>query len=205
MPLVVENLTVVRGGRSVLTGLGFTAAPGETVTLTGHNGVGKSTLLRAIAGYIAPEQGSVRFVEVGSADDPSTAERAHFIGHLDGVKAALTVIENARFWGTYLGGDAALVTSVLERVGLAGLALVGTRFLSAGQKRRLALGRLLLASRPLWLLDEPTASLDTAGQMMLADMAGEHLDAGGIIVAATHVPLGFPNTRELQLGAVGSA
>lgn len=205
MPLVIENLTVTRGGRIVLANLSLAVGAGEGLALTGRNGAGKTTLLRTIAGFLVPDQGSVRFHGGASAHDHSLAEQTHFIGHLDGVKGVLTVAENAQFWNAYLGGAPARVGLALDRVGLAELAAIGARFLSAGQRRRLALARLLLAPRALWLLDEPTASLDTAGQAMLADIAGAHLAGGGILVAATHAPLEFANTRELRLAEVAPA
>lgn len=200
MPLTIDNLTVTRGGRIVLSNVSFYVDAGEGLALTGRNGAGKTTLLRTIAGFLAPDQGQVRFQATASSQDHSVAEQAHFIGHLDAIKGALTVAENARFWCVYLGGDPARVVPALDRVGLVELAAIGARFLSAGQKRRLALVRLLLVTRPLWLLDEPTASLDTAGQALLNDMAAAHLESGGMIVAATHVELGFPKTRALSLG-----
>lgn len=205
MPLVIENLTVARGGRAVLTNLSLRVGAGEGISLTGRNGAGKTTLLRTIAGFLAPDQGSVRFHVDAPTDQVSVAEQAHFIGHLDGVKGALTVEENAQFWTAYLGGEADRVDGALARVGLADLARIGARFLSAGQKRRLALARLLLVSRPLWLLDEPTASLDAAGQAVLTEIGRAHLAGGGTIVAATHVPLGFATGLDLRLDGAEAA
>ncbi len=205
MPLVIENLTVARGGRTVLRNLSLVVGCGEGVALTGRNGAGKTTLLRTIAGFVRPDQGHVRFHGERSSEDLPVGEQAHFIGHLDGVKGALTVEENAQFWRVYFGGAPVRVDEALARVGLADLDRIGARFLSAGQRRRLALVRLLLVVRPLWLLDEPTASLDAAGQAMLTDMARAHLTGGGIIVAATHVPLGFATERQLRLDRVEAA
>lgn len=204
MPLVIETLTVTRGGLIVLSNVSARAESGETLTLMGRNGAGKTTLLRTIAGFLTPDQGHVRFRTSEATDDVPVAEQAHFVGHLDGVKGALTVAENARFWCAYLGGAAEQIDAALAQVGLTELSEIGARFLSAGQKRRLALVRVLLVTRPLWLLDEPAASLDAAGQTLLIEMAAAHLAAGGTIVAATHVDLGFPNTRALTLGGAGA-
>jgi heme exporter protein A len=202
MPLVIENLTVARGGRIVVEKISAVVAPGEALALVGPNGAGKTTLLRTLAGFIAAETGSVSFrtePPLGD-DDAPVAELSHWIGHLDAINGALTVAENAYFWSAWLGGPASGVGSALRRVGLHELIHAPARFLSAGQRRRLALSRLILAQRPIWLLDEPTASLDQTGQEMLATLAAEHVAAGGLIVAATHLPLGFAR-RELRLGA----
>jgi heme exporter protein A len=204
MPLEIDTLTVTRGGRVVLSNVSARVGEGEGLALMGRNGAGKTTLLRTIAGFLTPDQGQVRFRATTSTPDLPIAEQAHFVGHLDGVKGALTVGENAQFWCEYLGGAAVRIDAALARVGVAELSAIGVRFLSAGQKRRLALARLLLVARPLWLLDEPTASLDAAGQTLLVEMATAHLGAGGTIVAATHVDLGFPNTRALTLGGAGA-
>ena len=201
MGLAIDRLSVMRGGRLVVDGLSLVAAAGEAVVLTGRNGAGKTTLLRAIAGLLQPEAGTVVLSPpTGTADD-TVAERCHFIGHLDGVKAALTVEENARFAADWLGGGRDPIDAALDRVGLGGLGPVAGRFLSAGQRRRLALCRLLVAPRPVWLLDEPTASLDAAGHAMLASVAAGHLAGGGIVIAATHVPLGIAGARMLPLGS----
>lgn len=198
MPLSVENLAVARGGRLVLSGLSFEVAAEEAVVLTGPNGSGKTTLLRTIAGLLAAESGTARLQLGDGGDDEAIAERCHYIGHLDALSASLSVMENAAFWGAYLGGGSG-TGKALERVGLGELAHVPARFLSAGQRRRLTLARLLLAPRPLWLLDEPTTALDASGQAMLGVLATEHLTGGGLIVAATHMQLPFSGAREIRL------
>ncbi len=200
--LVVDRLTVERGGRRVLSELSFTVAPGEALLLTGPNGAGKTTLLKTIAGYLAPAGGHVTLAD---GDEFSVTERAHYIGHLNGLRGALTVEENARFWAQYLGGTADRVHPALDRFGLASLAGIPASYLSAGQKRRLALARLLLAHRPLWLLDEPSSSLDAGSTRVLAGVLDEHVAGGGLIVAATHLPLGLARSRELQLGVARAA
>jgi heme exporter protein A len=199
MRLLAESLSLSRGGRRLIEGLSFDVAAGEALVLTGPNGVGKTTLLRALAGFIAPEVGSVRLE--GAQDEAAVAELAHYVGHANAVKAGLTVRENAHFWGRFLRGDVRAVESTLESLHLADIAEVPAGYLSAGQKRRLGLARLLLAARPLWLLDEPTAALDVASQALLAGLMQRHLDGGGILVAATHGPLGLAGARILELAA----
>jgi heme exporter protein A len=180
---------------------------GEALLLTGPNGAGKTTLLRALAGLLPPASGSIR-VE-GSGGDPDLLEACHYVGHRNGLKAALTVAENAAFWGAYLDpapGEALTedVWTALERFGLAALADIPAGYLSAGQQRRLALTRLLVARRPVWLLDEPTVSLDAAAAALLAEVVADHLRAGGVAVAATHVELNLSGARELRLGAASA-
>jgi len=211
MHLVADNLSVERGGRLVIAGLSLAVAAGEAVVLTGPNGAGKTTLLRALAGFLKPVGGCVR-LEGGRAD-AEIIEQCHWVGHRDGVKASLSVEENATFWARYLGRGASAsapmperpddkrnVQDALDRVGIGALSSVPAAYLSAGQRRRLGLSRLLLARRPLWLLDEPTAALDAAGSQMLAGLMREHLAGGGLAVAATHLPLGLAGARELRLG-----
>ena len=200
MQLIAENLALERGGRRIVEGLSFRVAAGEVLVLTGPNGAGKSTLIRGIAGFLPAAEGSIRLE--GGAAEAEIAEQSHFVGHRDGVKGALSVRENAAFTSYYLG-DGGDVTPVLERLGLDALAEVPAAYLSAGQRRRLGLARLLLARRPLWLLDEPTVSLDAASVATLAGIVKEHLAGGGLVVAATHTPLGLDGARELRLGHPG--
>ena len=198
MQLEGAGLGCIRGGREVFAGLDFAVAAGEALALTGRNGAGKTTLLRLIAGLLEPAQG--RLALVGGAPDSSIAEQAHYMGHRDALKPALTVLENLRFWYAFLGGRDAPPASALDTVGLGGLDGLPAGYLSAGQRRRLALARLIAAPRPIWLLDEPTAALDTAGQQRLTELMQAHLAGGGLIVAATHGPLGIA-ARELRLDA----
>ena len=175
----------------------FELAAGQALALTGRNGSGKSTLLRLIAGLLHPATGTVALEGAGE-DDAGLPEQAHYLGHLDAFKPALTVTENLGFWSRYLGPGRS-TDAALAAVGLDGLAQLPAGYLSAGQRRRLSLARLLAIARPLWLLDEPTSALDAAGQQMLAGLMRDHLRGGGMIVAATHGPLGI-ECAELQLG-----
>lgn len=208
MQLIAQELNLYRGNRLIIKDISLAVAGGEALVLTGPNGAGKTSLIRAIAGFLPLASGSITLE--GGSKDQDIAEQSHFVGHRDGIKGALTVEENARFFANYLGsplppspqgGGEQSVQSALERLGLAALADVPAAWLSAGQRRRLGLSRLLLAKRPLWLLDEPTVSLDAAAVEALALMISEHLASGGIAVAATHIPLGLKNARELRLGA----
>lgn len=196
--LSAEQLVIVRGGRVVVDGLSFAARGGEALLLTGPNGAGKTTLLRALAGFLPLASGAIR-LDGGDADK-SLAEQAHVVGHANAVKANLTVAENVRFWAGYLGRDEIRADAALMHFGLDGLAEFPAAELSAGQKRRLCLARLLAADRPIWLLDEPTASLDAASSALLANAIDAHTNAGGLAIAATHLPLGVARARELKLG-----
>ena len=198
MRLSGRDLACLRGGREVFAGLNFSADSGEALVVTGRNGAGKTTLLRLIAGLLEPAQGEIELS--GGATDASLPEQAHYLGHRDALKPALTVLENLQFWYAFLGGRDAPAASALDPVGLAGLAGLPAGYLSAGQRRRLSVARLLAAPRPVWLLDEPTAALDTAGQQRLLGLMQAHLAGGGIIVAATHGPLGLHGDKELRLG-----
>lgn len=201
--LRVEDLCVDRGGRRVLEGLSFALGSGEALVVTGRNGAGKSTLLRALAGLLPKARGRV---EIEGADGVELSARVHYLAHADGLKAALTVKENLEFWARFLGGGdarrpAAGVADALECVGLAHVGDAPVAILSAGQKRRVALARLLVAFRPLWLLDEPASTLDRASRERLARLMADHRTRGGVIVAATHEPLKLEDARELALGA----
>jgi len=198
--LTVENLSVDRGGRRVFSGLNFTVAGGEALVVTGRNGVGKSTLLRTLAGLLPRAAGAVTLDGAGEGAD--IALRAHYLAHADGLKAALTVFENLDFWAGYLGAGARARSpaAALDAVGLAHVAAAPAAILSAGQKRRVALARLLVADRPLWLLDEPLTALDKASRGRFARIMREHCAGGGLIVAATHESLGLEGARELPLG-----
>jgi heme exporter protein A len=198
MRLSAHDLGCIRGGREVFEGVDFIVEAGEVLAVTGRNGAGKTTLLRLIAGLLEPVRGRLELT--GGAPDMSLAEQAHYMGHRDALKPALSVLENLQFWYAFLGGRDAPAASALETVGLEALANLPAGYLSAGQRRRFSVARLLAAPRPIWLLDEPTAALDAAGQQRLLALMQAHLAGGGIIVAATHGPLGLGAVKELRLG-----
>jgi len=198
MQLTADNLTCLRGGRTVFAGLSFAVGGGEALLVTGRNGAGKSSLLRMIAGLVHVAAG--RLALDGGEAEASIAEQAHYLGHQDALKASLSVGENLTFWIEYLGGSRTAVPAALEAVGLAPLAGLPAAYLSAGQRRRLSIARLAAVERPLWLLDEPTSALDAPSQERLAGLMRAHLGTGGMIVAATHGPIGL-DARELRLGA----
>ena len=181
----------------LFAGLDLDLGPGDLVTLTGPNGSGKSTLMRMLAGLAAVEEGKVVFA--GSGEEGAAYTLLHYHGHREGLRDALTARENLVFATTLLGGQAAHADAALERMGAKRLADLPVRVLSAGQRRRVALARLLAAPRPLWLLDEPLAALDVAGQALVASLVGEHIAAGGAALVATHQPLDIKG-RELVLG-----
>jgi heme exporter protein A len=187
MRLSGRGVRCVRGGREVFSDLDFEAPAGEALAVTGANGSGKTSLLRLIAGLLSVAGGSIG-LEGGEAE-LTLSEQAHYLGHRDALKPALSVIENLAFWCDFLGGDASGTPA----------SLTAAAFLSAGQRRRLSIARLLTVRRPIWLLDEPTNALDAAGQSLFAALMGDHLARGGLIVAATHAPLGIA-ARELRLG-----
>jgi heme exporter protein A len=198
--LVVEGLELWRGDRPVIEDLSFSVEGGEALVLAGPNGSGKTTLLLALAGHLAPEAGTVA---IEGAGDGEPAEHMHLIGHRDAVKQQLTVAENLGFWSRFLAGGQGgppQIETALATVGLEALADVPAGYLSQGQRRRVALARLLVAPRPVWLLDEPTVSLDAASQRSLTAMIETHAGTGGITIAATHMPLGLARSRELRLG-----
>jgi len=203
MRLVADNLACRRGGRLVFTGVSFTAAAGEALLVTGRNGAGKSTLLRLLAGLLPPAAG--RLGCEGGDPERSVGEQAHYVGHLDALKPGLSVRDNLAFWAAWGGADDAQmdarVDPALAALTLHSLADLPAAYLSAGQRRRLALARLVAVRRPIWLLDEPTAALDVTAQAELARLMRDHLTGGGLIVAATHGPIGLEATRELRIGA----
>ncbi len=191
------DVRCVRGGREVFSGLDFEASSGEALAVTGPNGSGKTSLLRLIAGLLTIADGSIGLE--GGESELTLPEQAHYLGHRDALKSALSVMENLSFWRDFLGGEVFDAGASLAAVGLDHAAHLPAAYLSAGQRRRLSIARLLVVRRPVWLLDEPTNALDTAGQSMFAALMGDHLSRGGLIVAATHSPLGIA-ARELRIG-----
>ncbi|MEJ0074217.1 MAG: heme ABC exporter ATP-binding protein CcmA [Alphaproteobacteria bacterium] len=195
--LSASGLSCIRGSRSIFDYVNLELSSGEALALVGPNGSGKSSLLRLIAGLLRPFAGRVELA--GGHSEHTIGEQAHYLGHLDPLKASLTVGENLAFWVRYLGGDIAALPVALASVSLGGLADLPAAYLSAGQRRRLSLARLIAVPRPIWLLDEPTSALDAAGQERLAELMRRHLSGGGLILAATHGPLGI-ECKTLQLG-----
>ena len=195
--LRVENLACRRGERLLFEGLSFTLGPAEAIALTGRNGAGKSSLIAMLCGGLRREAGSV---VVEGAKDVLLAELAHLVGHRDGLKTALTAQENLSFAQAVLGEIGLAPEAALAAVGLPHVADLPVGYLSAGQRRRVALARLLVSRRPFWVLDEPMSALDLAAQAMLIALMRAHLREGGAILAATHGPLGLDGARELRIG-----
>ncbi|HEX2558663.1 heme ABC exporter ATP-binding protein CcmA [Phenylobacterium sp.] len=194
--LTVEDLAVRRGERLLFSGLGLTLSAGEAVALVGRNGSGKTSLLRAVAGLVRPDAGRIGFGDVDPRD--ARADGVHLLGHQDGLKPARTGAEELAFWSRWMGGSEALMQAAAERLSLKPLLELEVRRLSAGQRRRVALARLLAAPRPLWLLDEPLSPLDAEWRSRFAELMAEHLAGGGLILAAVHDPLpGASRTLEI--------
>lgn len=187
MEMVVDNLACQRGGRVTLRGVSFRLLPGRALVLRGPNGIGKTTLLRCLAGLAPPVEGSVT----------PGQEAIAYASHADGIKATLSVAENLTFWAGLYGSDS--ITSAIDTFNLATLTERPAGMLSAGQKRRLGLARLLVTGRPIWLLDEPTVSLDAASVALFAGAVRDHLQQGGSAVIATHIDLGLDEADILQL------
>jgi len=200
MRLSGQNLRCVRGGREVFSGLDFAVSAGELLAITGANGSGKTSLLRLIAGLLVVSGGSVELA--GGETELSLAEQAHYLGHRDALKPALSVAENLSFWRDFLGGEMGDRGRSLAAAGLDHAAHLPAAYLSAGQRRRLSIARLLVVRRPVWLLDEPTSALDVAGQALFVRLMRDHLNGGGIIIAATHAPLGIDGP-ELRMRDAG--
>jgi heme exporter protein A len=198
MRLSAVDLACHRGGRDVFAGISFSVASGELLAVTGRNGAGKSSLLRTLVGLVRLTQGQLALE--GGDSELTIAEQAHYLGHLDALKPSLTVGENLRFWAGFLSQVPAPVEAPLKAAGLDALADLPAAYLSAGQRRRLSIARLLAVKRPIWLLDEPTSTLDASAQDRLAGFMRAHLAEGGLILAATHGSLGIGATRELRLG-----
>jgi heme exporter protein A len=193
--LAAKGISCQRGGRVLFEGLSFALEPGESLLVTGPNGAGKTSLLRLIAGLLPLQAGSIE----GGEEPVPLPELCHYVGHLNGIKSALTLGENLSFWVDFLGGDGSGVEPAYRMFGLAELKELPAGLLSAGQKRKLALLRLFAAPRPIWLLDEPSVSLDVASVKVLDKAIAEHLAQGGIAVVASHTPLKVKFAQELAL------
>ena len=198
MRISASNLSCVRGSREIFRNVNFSLASGQVVAVLGPNGAGKSSLLRIIAGLLHLESGRIDLE--GGDSELTIPEQAHYLGHQDALKPSLSVTENLTFWAGYLGNGRARLADALETVGLAPIRDLPAGYLSAGQRRRLSIARLIAVPRPIWLLDEAAAALDQAAQGRLIDLMRRHLASGGLILAATHAPLGLELVQELWLG-----
>jgi len=196
MRLSGSDLSVSRGGRRIFAGLSFALASGEMLAVTGANGSGKSTLLRLVAGLLHQDDGTIA---LDPEPDDGRAQAVHYLGHLDGLKLRLTVRENLLFWRRLWKGSGD-VDDALDTVGIGSLDYLHVASLSAGQKRRVSLARLLIHARPVWLLDEPATSLDAAGEAMLGGLIERHLAGGGMAMAALHRPLPVAPTHSIAMG-----
>ena len=207
MRLIATELAARRGEDLVFTGVSFELSSGGSLVVTGPNGVGKSTLLRLVAGLLAPHSGTLRLD--GGTRGSRLAEHAHYLGHENAMKRELTVGENLQFWQRYMAGErtgpVSSVPEATEAVGLAAIAHLPFGYLSAGQQRRMAMAKLLVAHRPIWILDEPTSALDAASEALLAGLLADHCAGGGIVVAATHRPLGLGRPQRLEMASYRAA
>lgn len=203
MHLAAENLAARRGDDLIFVNISFNLTGGEALVLTGRNGAGKSTLLRVVAGFLRPEKGSVIFTDSRGRTDRRPSEISHYLGHRNAMKNELTVAENLDFWRSFLidssQAPVASIEDAAEAVGLGGIIHLPFGYLSAGQQRRFAFAKLLVSHRPIWILDEPTAALDTNADRLFAALIGEHQRNGGIVLSATHQPLGLSNVQELRM------
>ena len=195
--IAVDGLTLSRGERVLFRGLSFSAASGEALALTGANGAGKTSLLRALAGFLRPDAGTIAFADV-PADEVRT-QHLHWLGHQDGLKGARRAREELTFQTQWLGADADGIAAAVDMLALEPLLDLQVRKLSAGQRRRLAFARLIAVQRPIWLLDEPLSPLDARWRAAMGVLMQAHLDRGGAILAAVHDPLPIP-ARTLDIG-----
>ncbi|MGB3539935.1 MAG: heme ABC exporter ATP-binding protein CcmA [Mesorhizobium sp.] len=203
MRLIAGNLSGERGGETVFSNVGFSLEDGQALVVTGPNGSGKSTLLRIVAGLLPAAAGRIA-LEGGGEAFPSIASACHYLGHQNAMKPTLSIDENLSFWRDFCGKTRLDIEEALEAVGLVGIGHLPFGYLSTGQRRRAAIARLLVSYRPLWLLDEPTAGLDKASEQRFSALMSAHCRDGGIIIAATHLPLGI-EAQELKMGAATDA
>lgn len=202
LTIAAAGFAVGRGRETAAGPLDFAVHAGEALVVTGPNGAGKSTLLRTLAGLLRPLSGGVTVAGATAPDcEPArtVAEIAHYVGHRNAMKPGVSVGDNLSFWRDYLGGGGRSIEAALAAIGLPDLAHLPFSYLSAGQQRRASLARLLVVERPVWILDEPTSALDAASQQRFGALMDAHLADGGIVIAATHQPLGMAAVRELRL------
>ncbi len=199
--LDVRGLSVSRGERQLFANLSFVVAAGQVALLTGPNGTGKTTLLLALAGIVRPEAGVISFP--AHPGEEGTRPAMHLLGYQQGIKPRLTVLENLSFWRQVNGAGGLVPQAALAETGIAHLAALEAGYLSSGQLRRLALARLLVTPRPIWLLDEPSATLDSAGEALLVRLIEAHRQGGGVAVIATHHELGLADGAGIVRLALG--
>ncbi len=197
MRLTATGLAGERGGEAVFSNVSFVLESGLALVVTGPNGSGKSTLLRIVGGLLPSAGGALVFE--GDPEQRTLGQACHYLGHQNAMKATLTVEENLTFWRDFAGEPHYGIDHALDEVGLAGLGHLPFGTLSTGQRRRAAIARLLISRRPVWLLDEPTAGLDRASETRFAALMADHLARGGLIIAATHSPLGLEGANELRM------
>ncbi len=204
MKLVADSLSVMRGEEMIFRDLSFSVEEGNALVVVGPNGSGKSSLLRVVAGLLMPRTGSLSFEDPkGEFGEATLPELCHLLSHDNAMKTSMTVGDNLRFWQAFCGQPHLDTDEALEMVALKGLDAIPYAHLSTGQKRRASIARLLVSYRPVWLLDEPTAGLDRASEKQFAALMQAHLEDGGLILAATHLPLGLDNAHNLEMGLFG--
>ena len=198
--LKAQALNIQAGDLRLLSDLSFTVSNGEALIIRGANGIGKTSLLRVLAGLALPRAGSVSLGDADQSDQFDLPENTHFLGHKNGLKLEQSVRENLSFFSEFLGGSKDQIDTVLADLNLTKLQFLKTRLLSAGQARRMGFTRLRITPRKVWLLDEPTASLDSQSSQLIKNICHGHLDQGGILIAATHLPFleGRGTTLDLE-------
>jgi len=202
MKLIVENLQLTRASQEIVTGISFELKAGEALIVTGENGSGKSTTLRGIAGLLPLTDGSVTLLdETGKQFEGETREYCHYLGHQNAMKPALTVRENLDFWQKFCGEPDLSIEEALDEVDLSHTIDLPFSYLSAGMKRRISIAKLLVSDRPIWIVDEPTAGLDAHSVKMFTGLCHAFCGEGGILIAATHLPLGIETEKTLEIGA----
>lgn len=204
MKLVAKNLSVDRGSRKIVKDVSFDLNEGDALIVTGENGAGKSTLLRAVAGLLPIAAGSLEVdgLEAATTRDIPVREYCHYLGHKNGFKDALSVRENLEFWQGFSGELNYSINEALEFVGMLHTIDIPYNYLSTGMKRRVAISKLLINDRPIWIADEPTAGLDGPSCKMFADLCQVFCEDGGILIAATHLPLGIKGAKSLEIEAL---
>lgn len=202
MKLIASSLAVNRAGRRIVDDLSFSVERGQALIITGENGAGKSTLLRAIAGLLPLETGTLEFE--GGDSEATIGEQIHYLGHHNAMKSALSVKENLEFWQNFIGEKNLSIEDVLEVVDLSHTLNVPFGYLSTGMKRRISIARLLLNKKPIWVVDEPTSGLDGHSSKMFTQMASDFCANGGILIAATHLPLNIKSSVFLEMQKLSS-